>query len=184
MSQNQQGVVSHPTQPLGGRSRLNVSLREGSNARPGARLNAPTNGARRDRLIRAFLVIGDVRAACAWTWPGAFPEADPVAVLVRHDTPNVYTAIVVWYDCRAGAWACVSPASFLITTSRIWFARMRGGLGLCARLPCWALSPTSDRPGHRYRRGTSPRHTDGEPRPGLAHGPGAGPGLFGLCCPT
>ena len=25
-----------------------------------------------------------------WTWPGVFPEGDPVAVLVRYHTPNVY----------------------------------------------------------------------------------------------
>ena len=30
-----------------------------------------------DRLIRAFLVVVGVSVACAWTWPGAFPAADP-----------------------------------------------------------------------------------------------------------
>ena len=30
-----------------------------------------------DRLIRAFLVVGGVSVACASTWPGAFPAADP-----------------------------------------------------------------------------------------------------------
>ena len=30
-----------------------------------------------DRLLRAFLVVGGVSVACAWTWPGAFPAADP-----------------------------------------------------------------------------------------------------------
>ena len=30
-----------------------------------------------ERLIRAFLVVGGVSVACAWTWPGAFPAADP-----------------------------------------------------------------------------------------------------------
>ena len=43
-------------------------------------------------LIRAFLVIGGVSAACAWTWPGAFPEGDPVAVLV-HYTPTKTTRL-------------------------------------------------------------------------------------------
>ena len=43
-----------------------------------------------DALLRAFLVIGGIIAVCAWTWPGVFPEADPVAVLVRYHTPNVY----------------------------------------------------------------------------------------------
>ena len=50
-----------------------------------------------DRLIRAFLVIGGVSAACAWTWPGAFPEGDPVAVLVSYHTPTFYTGVVVWW---------------------------------------------------------------------------------------
>ena len=49
-----------------------------------------------DRLIRAFLVVGGVSVGCAWTWPGVFPEADPVAVLVRSHTPNVYRAVVAW----------------------------------------------------------------------------------------
>ena len=30
-----------------------------------------------ERLLRAFLVVGSVSVACAWTWPGAFPAADP-----------------------------------------------------------------------------------------------------------
>ena len=30
-----------------------------------------------DRLIRTFLVVGSVSVACAWTWTGAFPAADP-----------------------------------------------------------------------------------------------------------
>ena len=45
-----------------------------------------------DRLIRAFLVIGGVSAACAWTWPGVFPDGDPVAVLVRYH--NIQTDTV------------------------------------------------------------------------------------------
>ena len=51
-----------------------------------------------DRLIRAFLVVRGVSVACTWTWPGAFPEADPVAVLVRYHTPNVYRAVVAWLE--------------------------------------------------------------------------------------
>ena len=80
-----------------------------------------------DRLLRAVLVIGGVSAACAWTWPGAFPEADPVAVLVRYHTPNVYRAVVAWYYVAPGV------AVFLagqISTSRIWFARMGVTVGL------------------------------------------------------
>ena len=46
----------------------------------------------RDALLPAFLVIGGISAACAWTWPGVFPEA----VLVRYHTPNFYAAAVGW----------------------------------------------------------------------------------------
>ena len=45
-----------------------------------------------------FLVGGGVSAVAAWTGSGVCPEADPGSVLVRHDTPNVSTAVVVWYD--------------------------------------------------------------------------------------
>ena len=98
-----------------------------------------------DRLIRAFLVVGGVSAACAWTWPGAFPEADPVAVLVRYHTPNVYRAVVAWYDVAPGV-AVFLAGQFLLATSRIWFARMGVSLGLRSRLPTWPLSPTADGP--------------------------------------
>ena len=63
------GCPTHPL-PSGGRSRLHVSLREGSPARVRAGRRAETSGAMLDRLIRAFLVIGGVSAACAWSWPG------------------------------------------------------------------------------------------------------------------
>ena len=76
-----------------------------------------------DALLRAFLVIGGISAACAWTWPGVFPEADPVAVLVRYHTPNFYTAVVAWYYVAPGV-AVFLIGQFLISTSRIWFARM------------------------------------------------------------
>ena len=98
-----------------------------------------------DRLIRAFLVIGGTSAACAWTWPGPFPEADPVAVLVRYHTPNVYRAVVAWYYVAPGV-AAFLVGQFLISTSRIWFARMGVGFGLRSRLPTWPLSPTADGP--------------------------------------
>ena len=67
-----------------------------------------------DRLIRAFLVIGGVSAACAWTWPGVFPDGDPVAVLVRYHTPNVYAAVVVWYYVAPGV-AMFIAGQFLAT---------------------------------------------------------------------
>ena len=98
-----------------------------------------------DALLRAFLVIGAVSAACAWTWPGVFPEADPVAVLVRYHTPNFYTAVVAWYYLAPGV-AVLLTGQFLISTSRIWFARMGVSLGLRSRLPAWPLSPTADGP--------------------------------------
>ena len=93
-----------------------------------------------DALLRAFLVIGGISTACAWTWPGPFPEADPVAVLVRYDTPNVYTAVVGWYYVAPGV-AAFLAGQFLISVSRIWFARMGIRVGLRARLPRWPLSP-------------------------------------------
>ena len=98
-----------------------------------------------DRLLRAVLVIGGVSAACAWTWPGAFPEADPVAVLVRFHTPNVYAAVVAWYYLAPGV-AVWLAGQFLLSTSRIWFARMGVRVGLRSRLPRWPLSPTDDGP--------------------------------------
>ena len=105
-----------------------------------------------DRRIRAFLVVGGVSAACAWTWPGAFPEADPVAVLVRYHTANVYRAGVAWYDVASGVAVFPGTCSsahrrhLLISTSRIWFARMGVRVGRRSRLPTWPLSPTAGGP--------------------------------------
>ena len=106
-----------------------------------------------DRLIRTFLVVGGVSVVCAWTWPGAFPEADPVAVLVRYHTPTVYRAVVAWYYVAPGV-AALLAGQFLISTSRIWFARMGVRVGRRFRLPTWPLSPSADgwrgcRSGHR-----------------------------------
>ena len=98
-----------------------------------------------DRLLRACLVIGVVSLTCAWTWPGAFPEGDPVAVLVRYHTPNVYRAVVAWYYVAPGVVVFLA-SQFLLSTSRIWFARMGVSLGLRSRLPTWPLSPTADGP--------------------------------------
>ena len=92
-----------------------------------------------DALIRAFLVVGGISAVAAWTWPGMFPQADPVAVLVRYHTPNFYTAVVAWYYLAPGV-AVFLIGQFLISTSRIWFARMGVSLGLRSRLPAWPLS--------------------------------------------
>ena len=107
-----------------------------------------------DRLLRALLAIGGVSTACAWTWPGAFHAADPVAVLVRFRTPNFYAAVVAWYYVAPGV-AVFLAGQFLLSTSRIWFARMGVRVGLRARLPRWPLSPTADGPaivvGESYR---------------------------------
>ena len=139
-------LVWHTHPPAGGgRSRPYVSLREGSPARARAGRSATPSGPIRDALLRAFLVIGDISAACAWTWPGVFPKADPVAVLVRYHTPNVYAAVVAWYDVAPGV-AVFLIGQFLISASRIWFARMGVSLGLRSRLPAWPLSPTADGP--------------------------------------
>ena len=128
-----------------GRSRLHVSLQEGSPARVRAGRRAETSGPMLDRLIRAFLVVGGVSVACAWTWPGAFPEADPVAVLVRHHTPNVYRAVVAWYYVAPGV-AVFLAGQFLISSARTWFARMGVRVGRRSRLPTWSLSPSADGP--------------------------------------
>ena len=98
-----------------------------------------------DRLIRAFLVIGGVSVVAAWTWPGPFPEADPVAVLVRFHTPNAYTGVVAWHYVAPGV-AVFLAGQFLVATSRIWFARVGVRFGLRARLPSWPLSPADDGP--------------------------------------
>ena len=139
-------LVWHTHPPaVGGRSRPYVSLREGSPARARAGRSATPIGPIRDALPRAFLVIGDISAACAWTWPGVFPKADPVAVLVHYHTPNVYAAVVAWYYVAPGV-AVFLIGQFLISASRIWFARMGVSLGRRSRLPAWPLSPTADGP--------------------------------------
>ena len=139
------GTVSAPPRLRGGRSRLYVSLQEGSPARTRAGRQAATSGAMLDRRIRAFLVVGGVSVASAWTWPGAFPEADPVAVLVRSHTPHVYRAVVAWYYLAPGV-AVFLAGQFLISSARIWFARMGVRAGLRSRLPTWPLSPSADGP--------------------------------------
>ena len=135
-----------PLPPWGGRSRLYVSLREGSPARTRAGRSAATSGPMLDRLIRAFLVVGGVSVACAWTWPGVFPEADPVAVLVRYHTPNVYRAVVAWYYVAPGVAVFLAGQFLIATSARIWFARMGVRVGLRSRLPTWPLSPSADGP--------------------------------------
>ena len=64
---------------------------------------------------------------------------------MRYYTPNVYTAVVAWYYVAPGV-AVFLAGQLLISTCRIWFARMSVRAGLRARLPRWPLSPTSDGP--------------------------------------
>ena len=68
-----------------------------------------------------------------------------MAVLVRYHTPNYYAAVVAWYYVAPGV-AVFLIGQFLISTSRIRFARMGVSLGLRSRLPAWPLSPTADGP--------------------------------------
>ena len=53
--------------------------------------------------------------------------------------------VVAWYYVAPGV-AVYLIGQFLISTSRIWFARMGVSLGLRSRLPAWPLSPTADGP--------------------------------------
>ena len=133
--------MSHP---IRGRSRQDVSLREGYPTRPRAGRTAAARRARGDQLLRAVLLLGGVRAASAWTWPAVCPAADPVAVLVRVHTPNFYRAGVAWDDLTPG-WAVFLAGQFLISTSRSWVARMGIRVGRRSRLPAWPLSPTPGR---------------------------------------
>ncbi len=129
----------------GGRSRLHVSLREGSPARTRAGRRAATSGATLDRLIRAFLVVGGVQCRVRLDVTRRVSRADPVVVLVRYHTPNVYRAVVAWYYVAPSV-AVFLAGQFLISTSRIWFARMGVRVGRRSRLPTWPLSPTADGP--------------------------------------
>ena len=153
-----------PLARLWGRSRLNVSLLEGSTARPGARLDAPTSGALRDRILRAFLVAGGVSAVAAWTGPGVCPEADPGAGLVRHDTPNVSNGCRRLVRRRAGRGRvtrrpiCCRHVPDLV--------RPDGRQGGAPRAPSPLATFAHVRPpGLRHRRGISPVTLTASPSP-------------------
>ena len=98
-----------------------------------------------DRLIRAFLVVGGGSVASAWTWPGAFPATDPVAVLVP-TTPRMCTAPSSRGTTWCPAWPCSWPGNFSSAHRGIWFARMGVRVGRRSRLPRSPLSPTADGP--------------------------------------
>ena len=169
------GTVSAPPPRLrGGRSRLYVSLQEGSPARTRAGRQAATSGAMLDRRIRAFLVVGGVSVASAWTWPGAFPAADPVAVLVRLPHPKRVSRRrrVVLPRARRGR----VPGRAIPHQHVADLVRPDGR-------PCGAPVPPSDvaafafgrRAGHRRRRGPSPGQSHRAPGSRMAADPGAGP---------
>ena len=126
-----------------------------------------------DRCIRAALVIVGVSVGCAWTWPGAFPDGDPVAVLVRLNMPIFYRAVVAWYYVAPGV-AAFLTLHVLITTSRIWFARISVSMGLRSRLPTWPLSPQADGPAIVVGEVHHPTRAEESTGPGMAHHPGAG----------
>ena len=92
-----------------------------------------------------------ISAVAAWTWPGMFPQADPVAVLVRYHHPERVHAVR-----RPGTTsrrACRVPHRPIPHQHvRIWFARMGVSLGLRSRLPAWPLR----------RRRTARRSSSGE----------------------
>ena len=165
------GVPPHPRR-WWGRSRLKVSLREGSTARPGARLDAPTSGARRDRILRAFLVVGGVSAVAAWTWSGVCPEADPVTVLVRHDTPDGSTAVSSGTTSRR-TWPRGSSAYLLAARPGSSSPGWASGLGSARAFPAghFRSRPTARRSSsaRSITRSSSPRA-----RPRKADDPGAG----------
>ena len=48
---------------------------EGSDARPGARSDAPTSGAMTRRVVGFLLTVGET---CWWHWPDVFPVDEPV----------------------------------------------------------------------------------------------------------
>ena len=82
----------------GSRSRLHVSVPEGSPARARAGRRAATR-----RLVLADRRRHVLVVRCGRHWPAVFPVDDPVAVLVHCRTPNLYRAVV--------AWQCVAPAA-------------------------------------------------------------------------
>ena len=136
--------VTYSPPLLGGSLPSYVSLREGPPRRRQAD-TAPRSGGVADAVLRAVVVVLGVSAGAAWTWPGPFPEADPLAVLVRLHTPSFYKVVVGWYYLAPGV-AVWLAGQFLLSSSRIWFAHMGVRLGLRSTLPTWPLSPTSDGP--------------------------------------
>ena len=57
----------------------------------------------------------------------------------------MYRAVVAWYYVAPGV-AVFLAGQFLISSARIWFARMGVRVGRRSRLPRWPLSPSADGP--------------------------------------
>ena len=112
----------------------------------------------------AKLPYGKTSRACSW--PGSAPK------LYGRNAAS-WSSAGRCYDVEPGV-AVFLAGQFLISTSRIWFARMGVSVGL--RRPSHAAAfAYGGRPGDRRRRGTSPGHTRREPDPGMADPSGAWP---------
>ena len=83
---------------------------------------------------------------------------------MRYHTPNYYAVIVAWYYVAPGV-AVFLTGQFLISASRVWFARMGVSLGFRSSLPAWPLSPESDGPAiviGKYITPSAPSRADPE----------------------
>ena len=113
-----------------------------------------------DRLIRAFLVVGGVSVACAWTWPGTFPAADPRSFvrrpfsaldenplldLMNYHTPNFYGWVLLWYYVSPFVVVMLSGLVAL-TVWKVWLEGRRRDFAPFAKLPPWPLDPKQKAP--------------------------------------
>ena len=105
-----------------------------------------------DRLLRALLVVGGVSAVSAWTWPGAFPAADPLSVVVRHYMPDFHRAVWSPGTTSRLAWASCWPANSSSTPLASGFPPTGGRTG----------ATSASRAGHFRLRPTAPAIVVGE----------------------
>ena len=77
--------------------------------------------------------------------PARFPRPIPWRCSSATTPRTCIRAVVAWYYVAPGV-AVFLAGQLLISTSRIWFARMGVRVGLRSRLPTWPLSPTADGP--------------------------------------
>ena len=86
-------------------------------------------------------------------WTAASSDCSrPANNYVRVNTVDLYTPNARFTPERLGyqvftLFGKLGYSQFLISPSRIWFARMGVSLGLRSRLPAWPLSPTATGPG-------------------------------------